>query len=78
MGVRYLVYGGKISHFYLELAYAARPVSFMDLLVFPSPAMRLQVLATMSGLSVGSEDGAQALKYFISWAISPDPDAGTF
>lgn len=45
---------------------------------FSSPALRLQILVTMFGLSVGSEDGTQYLKQFTSWASSPGPGAGTF
>ena len=47
-------------------------------LLFSSPALRLQILVTMFGLSVGSEDGTQYLKQFTSWASSPGPAAGTF
>lgn len=37
---------------------------------FFSSALRLQILVTMSGLSVGPEDGTQDLKQFTSWASS--------
>lgn len=71
LGVSHIVFGGRTSHFYLELAYSASPVSSMNLPVFFfSSALRLQILVTMSGLSVGSEDGTQDLKQFTSWASS--------
>lgn len=46
--------------------------------LFSSPALRLQILVTMSGLCVGSEDKTQDLKQFTSWASSRGPGAGTF